>query len=106
MITLIVPYSSPIRASTEFYEGVTMPFLPLFIVIGIFLAASKILQPSQQGQRRTKHEQAYEEFDDTSLSLALIDYISRESRSKSDLDDEHQSGSKSGKRGSQKARRR
>ena len=105
-MTLIVPYSSLIRASTEFYEGVTMPFLPLFIVIGIFLATSKILQPSQQGQRRTKQERAYEEFDDTSLSLALIDYISRESRSKSDFDHKHQSDSKSGKRGSKKARRR
>ncbi|ESA39108.1 hypothetical protein N836_28955 [Leptolyngbya sp. Heron Island J] len=89
-----------------------MPFIPLFIVIGIFLATSKILQPSQQGQRqqgqqrRTKYEQAYEEFDDTSLSLALIDYISRESRNKSDFDQGRKSSSKSEKRGSKNARRR
>ncbi len=82
-----------------------MPFLPLFIVIGIFLAASKILQPSQQGQRRT-YEQAYEEFDDTSLSLALIDYISRESKNKSDSNRGRKSSSKYGKRGHREVRQR
>ena len=53
-----------------------MPFLPLFIVIGIFLATSKILQPSNQ-----KHLQsASEDYDEKLLSQALIDYIARESR--------------------------
>ncbi len=82
-----------------------MPFLPLFIVIGIFLAISKILQPSQQGQKRTR-ERAYEEFDDTSLSLALIDYISRESKSKNDSNHGRKSGSKRGKRGRKEVRQR
>lgn len=82
-----------------------MPFLPLFIVIGIFLAASKILQPSQQGQRR-KYERSYEEYDDTSLSLALIDYISRESKGKSDFNRGRKSDSKHGKRGHKEVRRR
>lgn len=80
-----------------------MPFLPLFIVIGIFLATSKILQPSQQGQKRSS-ERSFDDFDDSSLSLALIDYISRESKNKSDSD--RRSGSKSGKRKANEMNRR
>ena len=54
-----------------------MPFLPLFIVIGIFLAASKILQPNSQ-----QLQSASEDYDEKLLNQALIDYIARESRSK------------------------
>ena len=82
-----------------------MPFLPLFIVIGIFLAASKILQPSQRDQKRSR-ERTYKDFDDKSLSLALIDYISRESKSSMDSDYGRKSSSKSGKRNKKEARRR
>lgn len=55
-----------------------MPFLPLFIVIGIFLATSKILQPNQQ-----QFQAASKDYDDRMLSQALIDYIAREARSQS-----------------------
>ncbi len=82
-----------------------MPFLPLFIVIGIFLATSKILEPSQHQQPRSSAG-AYEDFEDNALSLALIDYISRESRSKTDSDHEHKSSSRSGKRRAQETHRR
>ncbi|MEM6252216.1 MAG: hypothetical protein AAF821_04775 [Cyanobacteria bacterium P01_D01_bin.156] len=52
-----------------------MPFLPLFVVIGIFLAASKILQPKQQ-----QAESTVKEYDERMLNQALIDYIAREAR--------------------------
>ena len=55
-----------------------MPFLPLFIVIGIFLATSKILQPSNSQPLQT----ASEDYNEKLLNQALIDYIARESRSK------------------------
>lgn len=84
-----------ISASTEFYEGDPMPFLPLFIVIGIFLATSKILQPSQSVPEQTTRQ----DFDDKSLSLVLMDYISREAKSKADYDDhDSRPGSRSRKR--------
>lgn len=54
-----------------------MPFLPLFIVIGIFLATTKILQPSDKRHLQS----ASEDYDEKLLSQALIDYIARESRS-------------------------
>lgn len=55
-----------------------MPFLPLFIVIGIFLATSKILQPNDQ-----KHLQPVsDDYDQKLLNQALIDYIAHESRNK------------------------
>lgn len=54
-----------------------MPFLPLFIVIGIFLATSKILQPSDKQNLQS----ASEDYNEKLLSQALIDYIARESRS-------------------------
>ena len=65
-----------------------MPFLPLFIVIGIFLAISKILQPDQyqrqqQYQRQRHLRSTYEDYDQQALlNQALIDYIARESRNK------------------------
>ena len=75
-----------------------MPFLPLFIVIGIFLATSKILQPSPRVQKQS-NKRLYEDFEDQSLSLALIDYISRESKKKSRSDDSgHNSSPKSKRR--------
>ena len=80
-----------------------MPFLPLFIVIGIFLATSKILQPSQRDQRRSR-ESGYKDFDDKSLSLALIDYISRESKNTMDYDSGRKSTSE--KRSKKKTRSR
>ncbi|MEO0432362.1 MAG: hypothetical protein AAF151_11770 [Cyanobacteria bacterium J06656_5] len=54
-----------------------MPFLPLFIVIGIFLAISKTFQPSQQHL-----QSASRDYDEQLVNQALIDYIARESRSK------------------------
>lgn len=54
-----------------------MPFLPLFIVIGIFLATSKILQPGQQ-----QLQSASEEDNEQLLNQALIDYITREFKDK------------------------
>lgn len=54
-----------------------MPFFPLFIVIGLFLAISKILQPSEQSHLRPVSE----DYDEKLLNQALIDYIARESRS-------------------------
>lgn len=75
-----------------------MPFIPLFIVIGIFLAISKILQPTQHQQfQRQSPKRAYDDFEDNSLSLALIDYISRESKSKTNSNYGQKSGSTSGK---------
>ncbi|MEM9091298.1 MAG: hypothetical protein AAGC93_21470 [Cyanobacteria bacterium P01_F01_bin.53] len=52
-----------------------MPFLPLFIVIGLFLATSKILQPSQQLLSKRDNND-----DDRALNQALIDYIAREAQ--------------------------
>ncbi|MEM8613510.1 MAG: hypothetical protein AAGF93_15925 [Cyanobacteria bacterium P01_H01_bin.105] len=82
-----------------------MPFLPLFIVIGIFLATSKILQPSPKVQKQTD-KQSYGDFEDQALSLALIDYISRESKKRNNSDGGHKSSSKSRKRDTQATRRR
>ncbi|MEO0348553.1 MAG: hypothetical protein AAF282_00730 [Cyanobacteria bacterium P01_A01_bin.15] len=59
-----------------------MPFLPLFIVIGIFLAISKTLQPEQQYLQSVSEDYS-EDYDEQALiNQALIDYIARESRSK------------------------
>ena len=70
-----------------------MPFLPLFIVIGIFLATSKILQPDQQ------HVQpAAQDYDDRMLNQALIDYIARESRDQSSFENGKPSTPTAGKR--------
>ncbi|MEM9806795.1 MAG: hypothetical protein AAF959_16115 [Cyanobacteria bacterium P01_D01_bin.56] len=66
-----------------------MPFLPLFIVIGIFLATSKILQPNQQ-----KLQSVSEDYDDRMLSQALIDYIAREARTQSDSENSRKSNVK------------
>ena len=71
-----------------------MPFLPLFIVIGIFLATSKILQPNNQRQFKS----AAEDYDNRMLNQALIDYIARETRSKYHSEDSKQSNFKSRKR--------
>ncbi|MEO0396988.1 MAG: hypothetical protein AAF243_13520 [Cyanobacteria bacterium P01_A01_bin.137] len=57
-----------------------MPFLPLFIVIGIFLAISKTFQPSQQHLQSASRDSR--DYDEQLLNQALIDYIARESRSK------------------------
>ena len=76
-----------------------MPFLPLFIVIGIFLAGSKILQqPNQRLEKRSTKRTSYGDFEDQSLSVALIDYISREANGRNNDDDyKGKSGSKSRK---------
>ena len=75
-----------------------MPFLPLFIVIGIFLAGSKILQqPNQRLEKRSTKRTSYGDLEDQSLSLALIDYISREANGRNDDNYEGKSGSKSRK---------
>ena len=76
-----------------------MPFLPLFIVIGIFLATSKILQPSQPAP-----EQTHQDFDDKSLSLVLMDYISQEAKNKAGYDSK--SDSSSGKHRTKEIHRR
>ncbi len=85
-----------------------MPFIPLFVVIGIFLAISKILQPSQQGQSRRydRNDRRYDDFEDNSLSLALIDYISRESKNKAYSNYGSKSRSQSGKRRTKEMQRR
>lgn len=85
-----VSNSSLIRASTEFCEGVTMPFLPLFIVIGIFLATSKILQPSDQNHLRPVSD----DYDQKLLNQALIDYIAHESRNKASFKDSDKTNGK------------
>ncbi|MEM1240421.1 MAG: hypothetical protein AAGI45_11330 [Cyanobacteria bacterium P01_H01_bin.26] len=59
-----------------------MPFLPLFIVIGIFLAISKTLQPEQQHLRSVSEDYDGDYDEQTLINQALIDYIARESRSK------------------------
>ena len=69
-----------------------MPFLPLFIVIGLFLATSKILQPNQQHLQT-----ASDDYDDKLLNRALIDYIARESRDKSSFENGRKTGSRSSK---------
>lgn len=66
-----------------------MPFLPLFIVISIFLATSKILQPNQ-GQLQSVSE----DYDDRMLNQALIDYIARETRDQSDSENSRKSNFK------------
>ncbi|MEA5463512.1 hypothetical protein [Leptothoe sp. PORK10 BA2] len=53
-----------------------MPFLPLFIVIGIFLAISKTFQSNQQPL-----QSASKEYDEQLVNQALIDYIAHISRS-------------------------
>lgn len=58
-----------------------MPFLPLFIVIGIFLATSKILQSDQQ-----QLQSADDDYNERILNQALIDYIAREARHQSTFD--------------------
>ncbi|MEM9266257.1 MAG: hypothetical protein AAGA46_12100 [Cyanobacteria bacterium P01_F01_bin.13] len=73
-----------------------MPFLPLFIVIGLFLAGSKILRPNNQQYLQS----ASEDYDEQLLNRALIDYIARESRTKSDSEYVNNRRSKSGKRAS------
>lgn len=78
-----------------------MPFLPLFIVIGIFLATSKILQPNQQHL-----QSASDDYDEQMLNQALIDYIARESRNKADFEYGNKTSSKSGKRSPRKQQRR
>ncbi len=55
-----------------------MPFLPLFIVIGIFLAISKTFQSNQPPLRSSVSK----DYDEQLLNQALIDYIAHESRSK------------------------
>lgn len=69
-----------------------MPFLPLLIVIAIFLATSKILQPS-----RSHLQPVSEEYNEQLLNQALIDYIARESRKKSGSEYSNKTSSKSGK---------
>ncbi|NEQ50672.1 MAG: hypothetical protein F6K11_11145 [Leptolyngbya sp. SIO3F4] len=79
-----------------------MPFLPLFIVIGIFLATSKILQPNNQ-----QHLQpASEDYDEQLLNQALIDYIARESRYKVNAEYGNKAASKTGKKSSIKVSQR
>ncbi len=73
-----------------------MPFLPLFIVIALFVAGSKILQPSDRQYLRP----ASEDYEDQLLNRALIDYIARESATKSYSQNGSKSRSKFGKRGS------
>lgn len=70
-----------------------MPFLPLFIVISIFLATSKILQPNQH-----KLQPVSEDYDERMLNQALIDYIAREARDQSDSENSKKSNSKSARR--------
>ncbi|MBT9313531.1 hypothetical protein IXB28_15055 [Leptothoe kymatousa TAU-MAC 1615] len=73
-----------------------MPFIPLFIVISIFLATSKILQPNQQ-----QFQPASKDYDDDRmLNQALIDYIARESRSQSRSDYGDKNRSKGSRQGS------
>ncbi|MBT9314414.1 hypothetical protein [Leptothoe spongobia] len=79
-----------------------MPFLPLFIVIGIFLATSKILQPNHHQH----FQSASDDYNEQRLNQALIDYIARESRSKSNSRYGSQSNAKSGKKSLKSDKRR
>ena len=78
-----------------------MPFLPLFIVIGLFLATSKILQPNQQ-----QLQPASDDYDEKLLNQALIDYIARESRDKSSSKNSHKASHRSDKSKTQSRQRR
>ncbi|MGD1855957.1 MAG: hypothetical protein ACFB2W_17080 [Leptolyngbyaceae cyanobacterium] len=70
-----------------------MPFLPLFIVIGLFLATSKLLQPSSHQSLRPVSE----DYDEKLLNQALINYIARESKHKTDTERGSKNRSKAGK---------
>ncbi|MEM7064322.1 MAG: hypothetical protein AAF572_14295 [Cyanobacteria bacterium P01_B01_bin.77] len=78
-----------------------MPFLPLLIVIAIFLATSKILQPS-----RSHLQPASEDYSEQMLNQALIDYIARESRKKAGSEYGTKTSSKSGKYNTQRKQQR
>ena len=80
-----------------------MPFIPLFIVIGVFLAMSKVLKPNHESVPSAY--EGYDQYDEqTLLNQALIDYIARESMSKSDPNygnkSQRKSSYRSGKRDS------
>ncbi|MEM9486069.1 MAG: hypothetical protein AAGA83_20525 [Cyanobacteria bacterium P01_F01_bin.116] len=79
-----------------------MPFLPLFIVIGVFLATSKILQPGEQQNLRS----ASEDYDEKLLSRALIDYIARESKSSNGSEYDGNVNARSGNKSSKSSKRR
>lgn len=77
-----------------------MPFLPLFIVIGLFLATSKVLRPSQQ-----QLQPASDDYDEKLLNQALIDYIARESRDKSSSENSYKASRRSDKSKTQRKQR-